>query len=97
MTQKLRIKIMHFKASMVDMCNRILGHEERMVIDILITTVNMAKETHDQFVLRGFGVRGWDEEEVRWDEVEVARVELNLSIQINDAKAEVSELRRLSK
>ena len=95
MTQKLRIEIMHFKTSMVYMCNSILGHEKRMVINILITTINMAKEAYYVLFLRRFSVRGWDEEVIRRDEVKMACVKLDLGIQINDTEAEVPKLWRL--
>lgn len=51
MAQKLRIKIVDFKTRMMHMWNRIFAHEERVVINVFITTVNMSKEAYHEFSL----------------------------------------------
>jgi hypothetical protein len=52
MAQKLRIKIMHFKTGMMDMRTRIPSHKKRMVINVLVATVNMGEEAYFKFLLR---------------------------------------------
>lgn len=44
MAQFLRIKVMHFKRAMVDMCCGVCAHEETVVIDVLAATVDMSEE-----------------------------------------------------
>jgi hypothetical protein len=50
-TQKLSIKIMYFVTTMMHMWNRVLGHEETMMVNVFITPVDMSKESYLEFFL----------------------------------------------
>jgi hypothetical protein len=41
MTQLLRVKVVHLKRRMVHMLGAIRRHEERVVVDGIVTTVDM--------------------------------------------------------
>lgn len=42
--QFLRIKVMHFERAMVDVRCGVCAHEETVVVDVLVATVDMSEE-----------------------------------------------------
>ena len=81
---------MDLERRVVNMLRRRRGHEERMMIDVLVAAVNMPKEAH--LLLPTRRTLFLHPQEVRGHYVEVAGIELDLSLQVGNAEAVVAEL-----
>lgn len=90
-TQILGIKIMHLKRAMMDVARLVSAHEEGVMIYKIVTTINMRKERHVLPSVRGIYV-----EEVRRGEVEIARIKVDLFLEILHAQTEMPQLRSAS-
>ena len=66
-SKHLGIVIMYFKRAMVYVASLVSAHEERVVVNIIVTAVNMGEDSN---VLPG-PIRLIDVQEVSWYKVEV--------------------------
>lgn len=90
MAQQLRIEIVDLKRRVMDMTCRVEAHKERMMVHVFLTQVDMCEEA-DFLPSVCFVGRG-HVHEVRWDQVEIAGVKLNLFLEVLHAQTVVSKL-----
>ena len=76
MAQKLGIEIVDFIRGVMNMLCCIRSHEKRMVIDESLASIDVAKET--DFFLPVWCVLVIHKQEIRWHDVEILCVKLNL-------------------
>lgn len=66
---------------------RVRAHEERVMVDVLVATINMGKQGDVSFAPLYLDIK-----EVRWDDIEVLGIEFDQSFKLCSADAVVTEL-----
>lgn len=94
MSKMLCIEVVDLERAVVHMCRLIGRHEETMMIDEVLATIDVRENCYITFSRFGVGVR--NEEEIRRHNVEVACIKLNLCREIGNTEAKVSKLEGMS-
>jgi hypothetical protein len=86
--QVLCVEIMHLERRVVHMRRRVGAHEEAVVVDVLLSTIDVCEHSNDA-PLAGFSI---DIEKVTWHHVEMRRVEFEDCVEVLDAETVMAEL-----
>lgn len=90
--QHLCVVVVHLERAVVYMARVAGGHEEAVMVDIVLTTVYVREHSNRLLGL----VRQGDLKEVDWHDVEVRQIKLNLGFKIAYAESIVTKLVNVS-